>query len=172
MRMDITVEAEDVALLAAIEDGLPLCERPFAAIGEKLGTSEDDVIYRLERMRHLGIIRRFGLVLQHRQLGFCANAMVVWDIPDNQVDEAARGVVAHDFVTLCYCRARKPGVWPYNLYCMIHGRQRQLVEQHIIQLKHNAGLEGFPSQTLFSCRRFKQTGARFSAPQPAAGVVE
>jgi hypothetical protein len=47
---------------------------------------------------------------------------------------------------------------------MIHGRQREVVEGQIEELKKSAGLEGFPSKTLFSCRRFKQTGARFSKP--------
>ncbi len=160
----------DVEVLAAIEEGLPLCERPFARVAQALGMSEDEVISRLARMKACGIMRRFGLVLQHRPLGYCANAMLVFDIPQDRVDRAARAIVAHEFVTLCYCREPHLPDWPYNLYCMIHGRDRQIVEGQIIELKERAQLLGFASKTLFSLRRFKQTGARFSSATRVAMV--
>jgi len=170
MQIDVKTDALDLdpnldlALLAAIEDGLPLCERPFAQIADQLAISENEVMERFEHMQKLGIIKRFGFVLQHRPLGYKANAMVVWDVPDDEVDEVAQRITAHDFVTLCYCRARRAPLWQYNLYCMIHGRQRDGVEGQIADLKKAAGLYAYPSKTLFSRRRFKQTGARFSSP--------
>ena len=162
IQSNIVADDRDVAVLAAIEDGLALCERPFEEVGRRLKMNEDEVIERLSRMREEGIIRRFGLVLQHRPLGYKANAMVVWDVPDCDVDNVAKNITTHDFVTLCYCRARRAPVWPYNLYCMIHGRERDVVEAQIEDLKNAAGLNQYPTKTLFSCRRFKQTGARFS----------
>jgi DNA-binding Lrp family transcriptional regulator len=153
----------DIAILAAIEDGLPLCEKPYARIGTQLKISEKEIINRLSQMQNAGIIRRFGLVLQHRALGFHANAMVVWNVPDSEVDGAAKKIISHDFVTLCYCRERHKQLWQYNLYCMIHGRERTVVEAQIETLKKSAELEKYPTKTLFSRRRFKQTGARFSA---------
>ena len=164
LRSAIHPDERDIALLAAIEDGLPLCERPFAAVGRKVQMAEEEVISRLEHMRNSGIIRRFGLVLQHRPLGYRANAMVVFDVPDGDVDAVAARITAHDFVTLCYCRTRRAPVWPFNLYCMIHGCDRDVVEGQIAELKKSAGLENHASKTLFSTRRFKQTGARFSTP--------
>ena len=168
MNMPFNCHADecDVALLAAIEDGLPLVAHPFEQIGQQLSMDENEVIARLERLRASGIIRRFGFVLQHRPLGYRANAMVVWNIPDADVDAVAAKITRNDFITLCYCRARCGKAWPYNLYCMIHGRERARVEAQITQLKKTAELEHYPSLTLFSCRRFKQTGARFSNPPP------
>ncbi|MCP4185616.1 MAG: Lrp/AsnC family transcriptional regulator [Hyphomicrobiales bacterium] len=160
--VNLQIDQHDIRLLGAIEDGLPLCESPYSLIGEQLQMSEEDVINRLSRMQTTGIIRRFGLVLKHRQLGFRANAMVVWDVPDEEIDIVAQKIITHDFVTLCYCRARHPPVWQFNLYCMIHGRERAVVEEQIDGLKKTAGLESYPSKTLFSRRCFKQTGARFS----------
>ena len=165
------METADIALLAAIEDGLPLVERPYAQIGQQLQMSEQQVISRLEHMCTQGIIKRFGLVLQHRPLGYRANAMVVWDVPDENVDAAADWITGHEFVTLCYCRKRRADVWPYNLYCMIHGQERARVEAQIAELKQDAALGGYPSRTLFSRRRFKQTGARFSCPPPVERCV-
>ncbi len=171
MKPDIMVDERDVELLAAIEDGLPVCAYPYAEIGKLASMSEDEVISRLERMQDTGIIRRFGLVLQHHSLGYKANAMVVWNIPDDLVDEVALRIISHDFITLCYCRTRHAPVWPYNLYCMIHGCERRKVEQQIEMLKHNAGLAEFDSDTLFSVRRFKQRGARFSQTETQNPIV-
>lgn len=169
---DHSVHQLDLALLAEIQDGLPLSPRPFAEVGKRLNLAETDVIERLKLLQDNGIIKRFGLVLQHRPLGYRANAMVVWDVPDAEVDDVAQKVARHDFVTLCYCRARRAPVWPYNLYCMIHGRERAVVERQIAAVKKDTGLSMFPSKTLFSLRRFKQTGARFHSPQVGQKAAE
>ena len=80
--------------------------------------------------------------------------------------EAGRRLAALSYVTLCYRRPRRPPVWPYNLFCMIHGRERGVVEGQIAQATRAAGLEGLRSTVLFSRRRFKQRGARYAAPRP------
>ena len=157
------IDKDDLALLAALEDGLPICSAPFAVLGKTIGMSEQEVLARLARMKENRIISRFGLVLHHRKLGYRANAMVVWDIPDHLVDDCAAKITANDFVTLCYCRTRRLPDWTFNLYCMIHGRQRHLVEKQIETLKITAGLDKFDSRTLFSKRCFKQRGARFTS---------
>ncbi len=169
MLLDLPVDDTDIALLAEIEEGLPLSSHPFAEVGFRLQLSENEVIFRLSSMQENGIIRRFGLVLQHRPLGYRANAMVVWNIPDEQVDAVAEKITAHDFVTLCYCRKRSEPDWHYNLYCMIHGRERTFVEEQIALVKKNAGIEKIDSKTLFSLRRFKQTGAKFSCAPNSIG---
>lgn len=169
---DHSVHQLDLALLAEIQDGLPLSPGPYAEVAKRLNLTEAEVIVRLEKLQQDGIIKRFGLVLQHRPLGYRANAMVVWDVPDEDVDDVAQRVAGHDFVTLCYCRARRAPVWPYNLYCMIHGRERVFVEQQIAAIKKDCGLSGFPTQTLFSLRRFKQTGARFNSRQDRQRTTE
>ena len=156
----------DRKLLGAIEDGLPVCARPYAQVAEWLGVAEDVVIARLRALVEAGVIRRFGFVVHHRELGFCANAMVVWDIPDGCVDEAARIISDAPYVTLCYRRPRRGRKWPYNLFCMIHGTSREVVLEQVArleaQLSKTLGLEDIPHAPLFSKRRFKQCGARFS----------
>lgn len=154
-------DARDRRLLAAIEDGLPLTSRPYAAVGEAIGLTEDEVISRLDALLESGIIKRLGLVVRHHEFGIRANAMVVWDVPDDRVDGIGSAVAAHPFVTLCYRRPRRPPVWPYNLFCMIHGRERAPVERQIAVLRSACGLGAWPSAVLFSRRRFKQRGATF-----------
>ena len=168
MAFDRITDQLDLDVLGAIQDGLPLCERPYREIGRQLNMPENEVISRLQRLQANGIIKRFGLVMQHHSLGYRANAMVVFDIHDNQLDDIAAKIISLDFVTLCYARTRQLPRWPFNLYCMIHGRERNVVEQQIARLKQYAGLENTNSKTLFSRRRFKQTGARFALDEPKA----
>jgi DNA-binding Lrp family transcriptional regulator len=157
----------DLRLLAAIQDGLPLDPRPFASVGETAGLSEQEVIARLDRLVGEGVIRRFGVVVHHHELGYRANAMVVWDVTDAEVGEAGRRLAGLAFVSLCYRRPRHLPDWPYNLFCMIHGRDRGAVEALVEEASAAAGLSGRPRDVLFSRRRFKQRGARYvrSAPK-------
>lgn len=153
---------DDRVLLAAIEDGLPPVPAPYAEVARRIGTTETDVIGRLMRLVANGVIKRLGLIVRHRALGFCANAMVVWDIPDAQVDAVAAILAADPRVTLCYRRPRRPPLWPYNLFCMIHGRDRHTVLEQIAELGETAKIADRPKAVLFSKRCFKQRGARFS----------
>jgi DNA-binding Lrp family transcriptional regulator len=151
----------DLRLIAAIQDGLPLDPRPYARVAEAAGLSEREVISRLGRLAEDGVIRRFGVVVHHHELGYRANAMVVWDVPDAEVGEAGRRLAGLPFVTLCYRRPRHLPDWPYNLFCMIHGRNRGAVEALVEEASAAAGLNGRPRDVLFSRRRFKQRGARY-----------
>ncbi len=155
-------EARDRALIRAIQNGLPLTRRPYARIGLELGMSEAEVIERIRRLQAAGAIKRFGVVVNHRALGFRANGMVVWDIPDDRVDAAARRLADMDCVTLCYRRPRRPPRWNYNLFTMVHGRDERTVRERIERMAREADLEDVPREVLFSRRCFKQRGARYA----------
>lgn len=151
----------DLALLEAIEDGLPLVAEPYAELGRRLGLSEGEVLARLWLLQTHGVIKRFGVVVRHHELGYRANAMVVWDIPDAEVAELGRRLSGFACVTLCYRRPRRLPGWPYNLFTMIHGRDRGEVLERVAELVGVCGLEDIEHQVLFSRRRFKQRGARY-----------
>lgn len=151
----------DLALVAAVQQGLPLVPRPFAAVGAQAGLGEAEVIERLRAWHAGGVISRIGVVVRHHELGYRANAMVVWDIPDAQVSEIGWCMAGYDFVTLCYQRPRRLPRWRYNLFCMIHGRDREAVLEQVAELERGCGLETAPHEVLFSVRRFKQCGARY-----------
>lgn len=149
-------------LAARIEQGLPLVDRPYKALGNALGLSEETVLRTLSRWCAQGTIRRFGVVLRHHEFGIRANAMTVFALPEGEVDAAGARLATQPGVTLCYRRESAPG-WPYTLYCMVHGRERAAVEQTIATAADAAGLADVPRQVLFSTRRFKQTGSRYFA---------
>lgn len=156
-------EADDLRLLTAIEDGLPLCRRPYRFVAARLGWDEQDVIARLRRLIAEGAIARFGLVVRHQVLGYCANAMVVWDIDDGAVPAIGARLAAAPGVTLCYERPRRPPIWRYNLYSMVHGRDREQVRAEIAALGDSVGAASRGHDVLFSRRCFRQRGAKLSA---------
>lgn len=160
--------ANDQQLIAAIQAGLPLTEKPYFEIGEQLGITEQAVITKISDLQMAGIIRRMGVVVRHHELGYRANAMLVWDIPDDKVDEVGRKLGAEDEVTLCYQRPRIKPRWPYNLFSMIHGKNRDDVLTCIQQLVKKLALDNTPYEVLFSGQRFKQCGARYIADDKAS----
>ena len=161
-RRDATTEER--ALLAAIEDGLPLVPQPYAAVAEALGWTQARVLARLEAMVANGIVSRFGCVIHHRSVGFTANAMAVWDVPETEADAIGERLARPAGVTLCYRRNRWQPAWPYNLFAMIHGLSEDAVRRRIAAIADQAGLSAHPGAILFSRRCFKQRGARFAGP--------
>lgn len=148
---------EERALAARLAAGLPLAAHPFAAFG----LPEAELIGTLQRWLDNGVVRRIGAVVRHRRLGYEANAMVVWDVPDEEASAAGRRLGTDAGVTLCYRRARALPEWPYNLYCMVHGRARDAVAREIGRLTARHNLGGYARQVLFSTRCFSQRAARY-----------
>ncbi|MBF0194119.1 MAG: AsnC family protein [Magnetococcales bacterium] len=152
---------KEASLLEAIQAGFPLTPRPFQDIGIAIGQSESEVIATLQNLNERGVIKRMGVVVRHRELGFKANAMVVWNVPDHLVSQKGKLIGEMDFVNLCYLRSRALPRWPYNLYCMIHGRQRSEVLDNIAKLEAHCAMGSLAKEVLFSQRRFKQHGAHY-----------
>lgn len=157
----MSLSETDKRVVCAVQNGLPLVTHPFAEAGRKAGLSEAALLARLRALSDAGAIKRFGLVVRHRELGYTANAMVVWSLADAAVEAAGRRLARVPWVTLCYRRPQRPPRWPYNLFCMIHGRHRDEVLAQIAELAALPELHGCAYDVLFSRRRFKQRGARY-----------
>lgn len=149
-------------LVMALQEGLPFFIRPFQVLAQRVGCEEIEVLERIRRWCDEGIIKRFGVVVRHHELGYRANAMLVHDIPDAEVDRVGNALAQAEGVTLCYRRPRVLPDWPYNLFCMIHGQARDEVEARIASLRCDLGLEDHRHEVLFSLTRFKQTGAKYA----------
>lgn len=162
MPLAVAPGAPDIALLRAMERGLPLVDHPYARLAEELGWTSVEVRRRLADMIAAGIIKRLGCVVKHRAVGYEHNAMVVWDVPEAQLDAVGAAFAATSCVTLCYERPRRMPHWRYNLFTMIHGRDRTEVEQQIAALAQTHA-PGVVYEILFSRRCFRQRGARLSA---------
>ncbi len=158
----VQLSTEDRALIKIVERGLPIVSRPYAKIAEQLNTSEQDIILRLQHFFDIGVIKRYGVVVRHRELGYTANGMVVWNIPDDRVDELGSCIGNYDCVTLSYRRPRRLPDWSYNLFTMVHGRNREEVTIKVAEIVEKCGLHNIEHRILFSKRRFKQRGASYT----------
>jgi DNA-binding Lrp family transcriptional regulator len=150
----------DADLLLAIQDGFPLSRTPYRDVAAAIGAPVEDVLDATERLLADGCIKRVGCVVNHVVTGFDANCMVVWDVPDDELDERGVSVGELPYVTLCYHRPRRPAQdWPYNLFTMIHGRESDAVDEKIDELA--ADYLPFDHERLYSEETLKQTGARY-----------
>lgn len=154
---------DEVGLAALAEEGLPIVARPFDLWAAQLNRPVVTVIARLQEWLDAGILRRFGNVVRHHEFGFEANAMTVFKVPATQVDRFGHALAQQPEVTLSYQRVTTVD-WPYNLYCMVHGRDRATVRSTIADIVRRCSLEAYPCEVLFSLRRFKQQGARRFRP--------
>ena len=166
-KKDNLVMNKQAALRTMLEKGLPLVKKPYLHIAEQLNLNERQVIDQIALWLHEGLIKRFGLVVKHRQLGYVANAMVVWNIADENVDDIAGDLSKRDEISLCYRRPRRLPDWPYNLFCMIHGKSRAAVEKQIQALTLELNLSAVEKDVLFSYKAYKQNGARYSTSKIA-----
>lgn len=164
------LDPSEHALASALQEGLPLTSAPYAELAVRASMTEAAVIATLGRWLASRVVSRLGIIVRHHELGYTANAMVVWDVPDPEVRAAGRRAAAALCVTLCYCRLRQLPEWRYNLYCMIHGTDRDRVLGEIAALRANCDLLQYPFEVLFSRQRFKQRGARY-LPAIAAAVT-
>jgi len=150
----------DRRLLLEIQEGFPLSATPYRDIAAAIDADVSDVLAAIERLREGGSIKRIGCVVNHIVTGFDNNCMVVWNVPDDRLDELGQRVGELPYVTLCYHRPRRPEQdWEYNLFTMIHGRDADAVDEKIDEL----ATEYLPvdHDRLYSTKTLKQTGARY-----------
>ncbi|WP_281195899.1 Lrp/AsnC family transcriptional regulator [Halorubrum sp. F4] len=157
-RGDLTALEAD--LLIAVQDGFPLSATPYADVASEIDAEVDEVLAAVERLLADGCIKRIGCVVNHVVTGFTNNCMVVWDVPDDELDSRGEAVGGLPYVTLCYHRPRRPEQdWEYDLFTMIHGREAEAVDAKIDELA--AEHLPFDHERLYSTETLKQTGARY-----------
>lgn len=150
------------ALLAALGAGLPLTPRPYLALANACGQSESWVLDTLSHWQASGVIRRFGMVLRHHELGYRANTMCVWQVPLAKRDAIGQQLAQDPAVTLCYARPACGAHWPYTLFAMVHGKTREAVDHDIDRLNRVYQLAELPQQRLYSLQRYTQRGPHYA----------
>lgn len=150
--------SQEQAVLLLLRSDLPLSSRPFRIIARKAGLEEEQVIAIIKSLEERGVIRRMGVVLGHRTLGYAANALVLWAVPEERVPEIGRKMSSFIEITHCYHRRVPPGC-PYNLFTMVHAPTRDLCMEKIRSIAGKTGLDDY--QVLFSTVEFKKTGVLY-----------
>ena len=114
----------DLKLLAAVQEEFPLEKRPFKALGEKLGLTEEAVISRVQRLHEEGLVRRLGPILDIRKLGM-SGVLVAILVPEEDAEEVANVVSQYQEVSHNYLRPNDSG---YNLWFTISAKEDRISE--------------------------------------------
>lgn len=144
----------DKRIIYDLQKDLPVVSRPFAVVAERLGISESELIARIQEFVSCGIIRRFGATLRHQSSGFEANAMVVWEVEQDRIEQVGATLASFREVTHCYQRRPLPS-WPYRLFTMIHGRSCEECRQIAQRMAKKAEVERY--RLLFTVEELKKT---------------
>jgi len=152
------------SLVRRIQDNVPLSIEPFVDVALELKWNTDELLLKLADWKQAGILRRIGFILRHREAGFVANGMCVWPVAGVDVARAGRILASLPEVTHCYERPSSPSI-PFNLYAMIHARERAVAEDTFRRMGEKAGLSG--GRMLISVREFKKSSPVFFPEEEA-----
>jgi siroheme decarboxylase len=148
----------EVAAIRISQEDLPLIERPFAAEAEQIGTDEETLLAMLRSFKERKLMRRFAAVMNHRSAGYKANAMGVWAVPDEELDEMGPRMAGFAFVSHCYKRPTYED-WPYSVFTMVHGHNGRDCEQTIAAIQAETGVDDYA--LLWSVKEYKKTRVRY-----------
>lgn len=140
-------------IIKEVQKDILFIEEPFKPIIEKLNISYDDFFKVLKDFKEAGIMRRFASILNHRNAGFNANAMVVWDINEKDSLQIGKSAASFTAVSHCYLRPKYPS-WKYNLFTMIHGKTKEDTKKVIANIKKEIKYNSY--LPLYSSREFKK----------------
>ncbi len=104
------METLDRKILEIVQDGFPLEERPYAALGRLLGVSEEEAFDSVERLRKSGVIRRLGGVYDSRRLGYISR-LCAGVVGENELESFAAAVDKIPAITHNYVRSHAYNVW-------------------------------------------------------------
>ena len=103
-------------------------------------------------------MRRFAAVMNHRSAGYKANAMGVWAVPDDELDEIGPQMAGFARVSHCYRRPTYDD-WPYSVFTMVHGMNARECEETIEAISDETGVDEFA--LLWSVKEYKKTRVRY-----------
>jgi DNA-binding Lrp family transcriptional regulator len=153
---------QDIRLIRVMQEDLPLLELPYAVWAEQAEVPEEELFAWSRKMERLGYLRRFAAILHHRNAGFKANAMVVWQVPPEQADACGEQMARFREVSHCYRRPVYPS-WPYALFTMIHAETFSACMDVVKRIEERIGQ--FPHKSLFSTKEYKKVRVKYFTPE-------
>ena len=155
---EIELSELDRKIVRLLQGEFPLVAEPYKVLAAEIGITEEQLLARIAAMREEKKIRKIGAVLRHREVGFTANCLCVWNVPDERVDEVARRMAEHPRVSHCYDRNREAD-WQYNLYTMIHGYSREECEAIAAEFADATGIDD--RRMLYTKKEWKKTSMKY-----------
>jgi len=156
----LKLDEMDKKIVLLLQEGISVTERPYLELANQLGVAEDEIVERLKAMKSVGFIRKNAVATNHYKLGYTANAMSVWDVDPEKLEQAGLLFKELGFVSHCYERPKFAPEWDYNLFAMVHGKSKEEVNEKIETMKKT--IQGLFRKTdlIYSTKILKKTGIR------------
>jgi DNA-binding Lrp family transcriptional regulator len=155
-RLEIT--ERDKEFVRELQKDLPVTKEPFKEMAQNLGITTEELYAKAREYEKVGLMRRFAAILRHRDAGFVANGMVVWNVPEDRVDDVGFKLAAFPQVSHCYRRPVYPD-WKYNVFSMVHARSLEAAEKMAVEMSGQIGISDY--KILFSSREFKKERVKY-----------
>jgi DNA-binding Lrp family transcriptional regulator len=159
-KFDLTDRDKD--FIRELQKDLEIIPEPFKALAENLGVTTADLFVKAKEYEQIGVMRRFAAILRHRDAGFSANGMVVWNVPEEKIDEIGYKLASFPQISHCYRRPTYPD-WQFNLFSMIHARTLEAAETIAAEMSETVGIKDY--RILFSSREFKKERVKYFEEQ-------
>lgn len=148
-----------MSLIEILQDDLPIVSEPFKAMAMQALITESELLVKIKDLQDSGTIRKFGAILKHQKAGFVSNAMVVFNVSNQKVDDLGNLIASFKEVSHCYERPRFPG-FNYNLYAMVHGKSREELVISVDKISEKIGIPDY--KILWSKKEYKKTSPKYS----------
>jgi len=152
-KIDIEITPLYAKVIELLQNDIEIKSEPFVDIIEKLDITYNDFFTIVDELQKSGIMRRFASILNHRNAGFNANAMVVWDIDEKNAKSIGDTAATFSAVSHCYLRPKYDN-WKYNLFTMIHGKTTDETNGVIESIANEIEYKAY--MPLYSSREFKK----------------
>jgi DNA-binding Lrp family transcriptional regulator len=154
----VELSDRDKEFIRELQKDLNVIAEPFRELASNLRITTAELFAKAREYEEIGIMRRFAAILRHRDAGFVANGMVVWQVPEERIDEVGFKLAGFPQVSHCYRRPIYPD-WRFNLFSMVHARSLQAAEKMAEEMSETIGVKDY--QILFSSREFKKERVKY-----------
>ncbi|MFW5976620.1 MAG: Lrp/AsnC family transcriptional regulator [Bacillota bacterium] len=156
--MEDKLEKKDKILIKEIEENIPLSPDPYRKIADKLGWNRDEVLKKLNYLKNKGILKRIGGILKHRKAGYQGNGMLVCQVKEDKIKKIGKKLSGYPEISHCYERESYPE-WPYNIYAMVHGKNREEVENIVAKIFKD--IDVIKYYILYSTEELKKSSMKY-----------
>lgn len=131
--MNPVFDATDRRVLNRLQDGFPLCERPFLVVAKEMGLAENDLIARVTHLRESGVVSRFGPLFNVERAGG-AVTLAAMKVPDADVEVVAEKLNAMPEVAHNYLRDHR-----FNLWFVLAAETQHLLDKCLCEIELRTG---------------------------------
>lgn len=137
---EIKLSKKEKQVISYLQGNIPISINLYKDIAKKVDYSENELLGLLVKWQEKGALKRISAIIRHQRFGFKGNAMCVWKVPADQVDELGAKLADRPEVSHCYKREMLPE-FPYNLYAMIHAESLEEVKEKFCEIEKNEDLK-------------------------------